>query len=572
MTRFTILISIAVGLIFGFYHFAIPYIWKVPNYTPLVLNDKAPSFTVDETNAYAPEVREIIDGHIWPSDFFAWEYKNAASPFKSDLLPALIMGGLSKLAGGVNQGFILADFLLPVLSFLSLGYLIFLLSKKTYLALAGALLVMGFSKYFSYFPYLPSMVKLIINNLSQGSYSEFIRSFHPQTTMPFFIIWVILLWQTLIQKKDKAYPTWRLGLCSGILFYTYIYYWTLAVTWMGLIIILSLYQKNFDLLKKLCLSLGIGLIIAAPVLIELLKFNLNPVNRAFSLSYEFLPPLDFKMVALVAGLIIISYLLIKKRRQKFFWLSFFSANLTLFFLVHLLNIKVDDPVGHWLIRAVFPMGIILVFIIAVEKVRKRGKILGIGLCCLLLLYQARIHWVYFKKNAATFQIESDRLQVFDWLNHHTTKDSVIVTTNLTDNIYLTVYTHNNVFIPFSYLTLAPVSERETRFLTAYKLAGISPERILSMFSQTKENSQLITRKRFSFDNCGGHYLYYRQYTGSDFYNCSIPENKLNSLLEQYQQLKPDLNQYRADYWLGTDKIDFGRLVWENQTYKIYALR
>ena len=73
--------SLIVGLIYSFYHYLIPKWYPNDNYSPLVLNSEVSSSTVDETIAYAPKVQEILNGHIFLSDLFIWEYKNYPSPF-----------------------------------------------------------------------------------------------------------------------------------------------------------------------------------------------------------------------------------------------------------------------------------------------------------------------------------------------------------------------------------------------------------------------------------------------------------------------------------------------------------
>ena len=85
-----------------------------------------------------------------------------------------------------------------------------------------------------------------------------------------------------------------------------------------------------------------------------------------------------------------------------------------------------------------------------------------------------------------------------------------------------------------------------------------------------DNNVLIAKKRFEFDDCAGHFLYFRLYNGADYYSCAVPEPVLEHILNQYQNTQTQLT-FPADYWLGTTPIAFGKLLWENSKYKIYEL-
>lgn len=571
-------LAILVSLVFGFYHLMIPRWLNTDYYSPLVFNDQATSFTVDEANAYAPQVREFFDGNLWQSDSLVWEYKNSPSPFKSNIVPIWIMGGLAKLTGGVKEGFILADFIWPPIVFLSLSYFIYLLTKKFFLAPVGALITMFFFRYFNYLPYGPSIIKSIIDAPVTGSFSVFIRSFHPQVTFSFFIIFCLCLWQN---KKP-----WLVGLSLGLLFYTYVYYWTFALGWLSLMIAWAFLAKQFSWLKKLLLALIIALILAGPYFWELWQFQQLAISQAFGASYRFLPQIGIKAMITVVIMLGVSRLTIKDKYEAMFWQSLYLTGVILVAMVYWLNLSVDDPFGHWLDRAIYPLSTILLSVLTMRKLKKDYKVIGICLSLILLAYQGRSHWVYFKNSAEIFQLEPERQEVFNWLNNHTPKDSVVITTSLTDNLYLPVYTHNNLFAPFSYLTLAPQSENLERFLIAYRAINIPDERIKNMFSLTETNQQFRAKKRFHFDDCGGHYIFYRLFVGADFYNCSVPSEKLEIILSDYQTINADLEQwkqkYRMDYWLWgpyekqwarinpeTDKN--WKLLWQNNNYRVYKI-
>ena len=576
-------VALGVSLVFGFYHLTLS--GSQDYYSPLVLNEEATSFVTDETNFYAPVIREVLDGHLWSSDYFIYEYKEAASPFRSNLVPVLMMGGLAKLTGSVENSFILADFIWPVFSFLSLSYFIYALTKKAYLAPAGALLVMNLGHYFSYFPYLPTALNKMIEAWSTGAYSEFIRSYNPQISLSFMMMFVYVLYRIQVTKQKKN-DWWWFGLGLGLLFYTYVYYWTFAVAWTLVLILINFLRKKLVIVKKLILGLTVGLVMAIPMLSEFWRFQQSSLSDWFSLSYRSLPPLTIKPFILITGLLLVSRLLIKNKSERLYWQSLFLTGLGLFFSVHWLKLAIDDPVGHWMNRVIYPFSLLLIYRLAIKRVKKNQILLGICLGLLLLVYQGRVHWQYFNNKAEVFQLEPERIEVFNWLNQNTANDSVVLTTSLIDNTYLPVYTHNNVFIPFSILSLAPFKEAEERMFLVYKTAMVPETRIKQMFSLTEDNQQLMLKKRFKFDDCGGHYLYFRRFVANDFYNCSVPEDYLDQMLTSYREMKGNLasykDKYKMDYWLWgpnekkwsmvkPEQFKDWRLVWQNDWYQVYKL-
>lgn len=547
------LIAFLLSAIFGFYHFTIPSLFKIAPYSPLALNSETSSLSVDETIAYAPKVQEILNGHIALSDAFIWEYKNYASPLRGEIVPAIIMAGLAKIGGGVDKAFILADFIFPPIVFLLLVRFFGLIGGKKYFSVAAALIVMFFYNYFRLFPYLPSALLQIFQSLNNGYPSPFLRSFHPQISFPFFILGIITLWQ----------KRWiNLGLTLGLLFYTDFFYWTFMLAFTALTGL-----KNREFVKSLILGLVPGL----PYFLNAFRFQSLPLSQSFITNLTFKPEAEILPLIVMLTLLLLAKWGLRNKALSVFWQLYYAAMIVVLLGSKLLNFSLDDPVGHWRLRIIYPLtlGFILLLINQWLKIKKT---FWIALAVLLLVYQSRVHWQFFHKKAASFYIEPEKLEVFNWINRNTANDSVVLTTSLKDNLYLTIFTHANVFIPRSQHSLAPADEALERFLILYKAAGVPAERVQTMLSLTEANLELKAKGRFNFDDCGGHYLYFRRFIGNDYYNCSVPEEKLAEILEQYETLQPDLTKYRADYWLGAEPVAFGRLVWENSAYKIYALR
>jgi len=575
--------------VFGFYHFKIPYWEEKINYSPLVFNQATSNVTFDEAIFYAPKAREIIDGHWKLSDPFIWEYKKTPSPFVGETLPAIIMAGLAKLSGGVAEGFILADFIWPPLVFLSLSYFIYLLTKKFFLAPVVALIVMFWEHYLSWIPYLPSVINKIVSSLDTGTYSRFIRSFHPQISFFFFMLFIIFLWQALSQKKSLNLKIkLAIGVSLGLLFYSYLFFWTYALGWLLLIMLEVGWKKNWVLLKDFVWALTTALILALPYLINLWMFRQLSLSDSFVANSNYQPIQGYiKDIGLMLIMLAISGIMVKGSRLSRFFQWFYLTGLILVAIVLGFNLSIDDMIGHWMGRVIYPFTIIFLLGLLIRQLKKNYLYLSIGACLLLLGYQARVHQKYFRNHAFSFHLEPGRLEAFEWLNQNTEKDSVVLSASLVNNLYLPIYTHNNSFIPRAPQSLAPSEEALERFLLVYKRLEIPEERLNEMFSLTEKNKKLRLKKRFDFDDCGGHHLYFRRFIANDYYNCSVPVEHLKTIIDKYQALKVEpleawRNKYRMDYWLwgpyekeyavvNPESLDDWQIVWQNEEYKIFKI-
>lgn len=567
------LVILLVGLVFSSYNWQLKKI-NGDQYSALAINQEASPLLMDETIAYGSKTQEVLNSHIKLSDMFIAEYKNTPSPLLGEVVPASIMAGMVKLAGGMSQGFVLADMVWPGICFLSLSYLIFLMTKKPYLSAVGSLGAMFFGHYLSAIPYLPSVLKQIVGAMKVGAYSQFLRSFHPQITMPLFILVLINLWQILKSKKANYKLVGLLAVSVGLLFYSYLFFWIFSLAFTGMFSLWSLVKKEKQKFKSLFLGGLGGFLIGLVYLINMWQFYQTELSLAFNTNFNFQAAGGLKYLLILSVMLVMSGF-VKKKNLKTFWQVFYSSGIALVIIVELLNFNVDNMLGHLMLRVFYPMIIIFTWVIMIGFIKKDKKMLALLLSLGLLVYQFVVHYQYFKNNAEMFKLEPARKQVFEWLNQNTSIDSVVLTDSLVDNLYLTVMTHNNVFVPHSYLSLAPDTEVIERFLLVNKLNGNTEDRLKQQLSLTEENIQLKSKKRFNFDNCAGHYLFFRRFIEHDYYNCSVSEEMLEGMVSEYRQMEPDLDlykeKYQMDYWLTKKDFDQGELLWENQVYKIYGL-
>ena len=423
-------IAIIVGLVFSFYHLVIPKLWGVKPYSPLSLNQLSPSVAVDEAIFYASKAREIIDGNFWLSDLMVAEYKQSSPIFMGEMIPSSLIALLSIFGGGIDNGFIIADFLFPALGFLIIGWFLYLLTNSHKWSMIGALLTMFFYHYLSSIPYFPSIIKLIIISVNLGNYSMMIRSFHPQISLLIFILFL----GSLFKRKVKT-----TGVLLGMLSYSHFFYFSFGVALLGLRL-----KKNIKILL-------IGVLVSLPYLINLLVFQQSSLSKEFLEKIYFSPRLNVnQLISLCLG-IILSWLIINKKKKQFFS-DIFITGLFLALGANLVKFGLDDPVGHWMLRVINPSLVMLGVLVLAERVKVVNGLIATLIIALLVGYQGRVHWQYFKHQAQAYQIESEKVELFNWLNQNTAKNSVVISANLKDNLYLSIFTHNNSFIPTVYIS------------------------------------------------------------------------------------------------------------------------
>src|SRR3989344_2761737 len=137
--RVALLLSVVISLVYGSHHFFIYKILKERGleYTPVTV---AGNF--DEGMYYALRVKRAFDGDIAVGEVSLKEYNN---PTFLPVLNPLIMASFGHIFGGLENGFIASDFILPPLIFLAIYFLAFEI-------LGGKMSAILFASIFMFFP------------------------------------------------------------------------------------------------------------------------------------------------------------------------------------------------------------------------------------------------------------------------------------------------------------------------------------------------------------------------------------------------------------------------------------
>lgn len=252
-----LVLCLGVSLVYGMHHAAL---WRTARdaglgYHPLVINEDEALFTGPK--AHAAEMGEIIVG-----DFNVAEYKNTRI-YVLPFLSPLIMGNIARLTGSIERAFIIGDFLFPPIIFLLFYALMFLLAGRRLLALTGATLFIFIPQLLlAVPPAIPYLQATVLTLIAKGSSLYFSRVEDPQLTIPLYLAALIFFLLIFKGRKEK-WITAAAGICYGLLFYSYFYYWMYVS--MALAIGAALAWRLLPAVRaRLIGAMALGLLISVP--------------------------------------------------------------------------------------------------------------------------------------------------------------------------------------------------------------------------------------------------------------------------------------------------------------------
>src|SRR3989344_2793586 len=217
--------------------------------------------TRDEIFAYAPFVNHILKGNYFLRDVYTHEYSNYPSPFIGETAPALVFAVLTMITGSIEKSFVVADFIFPPIIFLLFYFFMRFFVKNKLFSIAVAFLVVMMRDFIAVIPYPKAVIDYLLTSDNQLFGLIFSRSFHPQLTFIFFLASVLSFFR-LITRPSRLLLVIT-GIFSAILFYSYIFYWTYFLAFMGLAFLYFVFEKDFKkgllVVKVLLIALPAGL-------------------------------------------------------------------------------------------------------------------------------------------------------------------------------------------------------------------------------------------------------------------------------------------------------------------------
>ncbi len=484
-------LGLVVGLIFLWPNLLMPILQHSSSchYSPLVTT----TYELEET-VYASGIREVFDGHLLVSD--AQLFDNKRQPSFIPRFPYLVLGLFAKILGSLPRLFMVCDFLFPALIFFLAYFLLYTLTKNpTVSTMGGVVLLLG-SHLVPYIPLQPQRLFSEIINYHSGlhPFNRFSRLPYDQFSFTILILSALLIYVALIaRRKLLVLPA---GVVSALTFYTYFYHYTFITAACSVTFITFLIQRR----KQACLRMGIILFTMAvcsiPFWISYLDFKALPqypdILMRMGIEFKSLTILRLFVFAQVAGYFLISWLIVKKKDHRFWFLASFLAAGPLCYCIPIV-IGFGIQSFHWSITALDPFIIIFISFVYgslheynyTSPMPSKISSLFIrsqkGICTILILffvlYGLYTHTRYSITMHNQFCFPDALRDAFHWLNDHTSKDAVVASSSIHSINLIPAYTHCNNYAPNALMTVASSDEIVDRMCIAYRIFQV-PEHYL----------------------------------------------------------------------------------------------
>lgn len=446
------------------------------DYTPLVISGGSP-IARDEAFAYAPFVNYILKGHFFLKEAYVLEYANFPTPYIGETVPSLIIAALAKMTGSIERAFIVGDFIFPPIIFIliySIGRQF--IKNKLFCASASFLTVIS-RDLIALVPYPVETLKYL--TFAEGrNYLLFLsRSFHPQLTLIFFLMSIIMSIGLLKKPESKVYMI-SLGIFFGILFYSYFFYFTYFSLFFIFMITYFLIKKDKVRVKSLFLSGCIAFVISSLYFINYLEFS------KLSLASDFIAKTSLHNLPLSPTLLrylilaIIFFVVIKPRNQSFVVLFLVLLSGIIISPLSKIIVGQDLETFHYIRRALMPVSTIVFLAIIFQIIEKRKYLVfsvSFLIIAISLMSGLKSQLIAAERIKASHYRDESREFVFALLRQNTNKDSVVGSLDTTFNSLLPIYTNNRVYFPPTDRTITPTYEGVERYAILANILGIEKE-------------------------------------------------------------------------------------------------
>lgn len=556
---FTFLISLS----FGIQHL----VGNLNNsdYTPFALVGVAKGGSFDEAYCYVPPINAVrFDKSL--ADWQTFEYRYG--PKIQPILGPLIFGNLAKIIGLENL-YIIADFIFPPLIFLFFYYFVNLMIRDSLLAVFSSLLLLGQE------PLRLFVQKFGTSLLKYGGIDYFLAYFsrlnrpltyarfdNPQFSFLLLLLGLLVFWQSF--RKSKKSLFFFSGIILGLQWYVYSYYAIFVTFTLLIFLIIFLFLKSYREIKSLLLALVAFLATSFYYWFNYAYFLGLPQAEEFLIrvgkeSGRWFDESSLWVIFLIFLIIFLSRKIKKKKEQTFILLLLLAAASCLNFQLFT-GFSVQH--FHWWSTVVKPMMILglsyLLSLIFIWLEKKKSithaylqylKKLFLFLNFLLLV-TLFLHNFFISFNTAAAYFKDDKMhEAFAWLNKNTPKDAVIMTPSLETNYWLIIYTHNYIFTPHSLHSLAPTYELVERMAIAFEVFAV-PKTYSQNFLTYRQSEGVTPYTHETLDLSGYPYLFSLKH-GLEGPKSQAAQEELLQSLKIFQTVNltsPAIKKkYKADY-------------------------
>lgn len=431
----------------------------------------------DETFAYAPEVNYVYSNKSLLREVYSYEYKDSPTPFLGESAPAALLALLKAFTGSLEGAFIAADFIFPPIIFLAFYFFTKYFIKNNLFAATAALVAVVSRDFIGVIPYPSEIIKYLTVQENQNYLLHFSRAFHPQVSF-IFLIGSTLSILKLIQNPKSLRNIILFGVSFGLIFYSYVFYWTLFSFFYLLLILYFLYKKQITILKGLIISGLLAFTVASVYLVNIYYFYRLPfIDDFVTKSSLHNVPIPLTLLRYFA-LIVILFFVTKKKNNNFIVLAAFLIAGIFITPVSKFLIGQDLETFHYLRRAVMPFATVSLFVILYSLLSNKKlflKMVSLFAVITFLVFAINTQITLSEKIEKVHIRNHDLESTMQWLEKNTEKSSVIGLLDPDFSSLLPVYTQNKVFMPPTDRTVMPTFEGVERYKIISELLGLDAD-------------------------------------------------------------------------------------------------
>lgn len=421
-------------------------------------------YTRDETYAYAAEVQQILRGE-WRGDSYLWEYRKSPSPFLGEIASIMPIIAISKFVGSVSFGFIITDFIFPLVLFIVIFLFLTRFGFKKIFAISTSLAVV-------ITPFLSSLIPFIHKNGSflTGPSNDplFItRTPHPQISLIFLFLALFFTVEVLTNPTRKIVCAWLLAI--GISLYSSPF--VASSIALGTLLLSPLILPRLKT-KTFVLSMITIFILSLPYLINALNLQAAFKNNEFLLrassSVDFVFPNQLRYILFA----IILFFLRRDTISKVILAYVVGASLMADGHQLLLGRNIDSD--HWISRVIAPLSSLTLFLILEKIIHFKSKIflrcIWATLASVLLLVGFFKQLTWIRSHKADLEPDYALQSLIRQIETQTGKDDVINSFSFEINQYLTGLTARRIYYGPMERVLASSNEQLERLCDLHKLS------------------------------------------------------------------------------------------------------
>lgn len=536
--------GIGVSLIVAGIVAAPPLVWRFSsNFEGL------PFLKTNTEEHYVAQVQEIYNGHYGLGNPFL----GGVSKHEPYLFPPLspyVIAGFGKLFG---LGVIQAVELFRILIVFGLSFLIYITVGKITGNTAAALLS-PLAVILGYHLVDPRYVLDLMRGVhrSEFTFIDYGRPVNPQVSSFFFFAYVYALWSMLV--ASGRHVRMRYGLVAaivlGLSFYVYLFTWTYAIALSGILLLLSIGQKEYVRAKAIAAVVSGAIVIGMPYLWHVRVVNTHIWFQEVSERFGFVHSRDLNVSLLVVGTLIIFGLVWRwlNSSHRLFFGSVFATALGMANEQVITGQYVFNHHYHWYYTT--PLLIIFLTLLvsqALEKISKKKwiyKSLVAVIATVLVMHGTWVQVVSYEKAVPLVQAEGRYQPFLEWVSRQPEEKTFLTSNPLSG--YLVALTPANVYYyGTSIYTLVPDTELLKKYIVYEYLKGVQGKAVVEKITQAPQEVLGFTYG-------------YRYYFQSNVCSNCLPEHGLNTVRSLVPQLNTD--QDVLNHLSG--QVDY--LVWDKR--------